>query len=431
MQNNKLAIKGGTPVRNTPYPIHNTMLDYREEELVLKVMRSGHLSGFSGRPGQRFLGGPMVRQFENDIQEYFKIKHAVSFNSASTTLQGMISSIGVGPGDEVIVTPFTMMATSTAIVLQNAIPVFADIEDETFGLDPNSVREKITSNTKAILTVNLFGHSSKLTELKSIAREHNLFLLEDNAQSPGAICQHRLTGTIGDIGALSFNYHKVIQTGEGGMALTNNDDLAEHMRLVRNHGEAVVGLTEDLDQGMLPNMVGSNYRMTEIQAAIGIPQLSKLDFLNTCRVRLASLLTEQLSDCEFLTLPETRQGDSHVYYQYPMRFHKDAIGISRTSFVSAMQGEGISISEGYVRPIYLEPMYQNMMGYGEAGCPFRCPMYSGEVDYSKGLCPTAERIHFEEIITTDICKYPNTEHEVFEFVKAAKKIYANVSQLWE
>jgi perosamine synthetase len=426
---NKLALLGGDPIRKEPYPIHTTLIDGAEEQEVLEVLRSGHLSGFSARPGERFLGGPKVKELEKQFCDYFGTKYAVTFNSATSALHGTISAAKIGPGDEVITSPTTMSATPSSVLMQNAIPVFADIEDETFGLDPDAVKKAITSRTKAILTVNLFGHSSRLEELEHIAAKHGLLLIEDNAQSPGARCDGRLAGTIGLMGVQSLNYHKGIQTGEGGLVLTEDARAAEHLRLVRNHGEVVIGYMDKGEELDLENLLGWNYRLTEIQAAVGIPQLRKLDELNVIRIGLAGILSERLQEYDFLTTPLVRQNCSHVYYLYPLRFHRDRIGISRETFVKAMQVEGISLTQGYVKPIYLEPMYQKKIAYGARGCPFRCPWYDGLVSYDRGLCPTAERLHFEEFIITDICKYPNGEREVNEFVEAVKKIADNVHEL--
>jgi dTDP-4-amino-4,6-dideoxygalactose transaminase len=426
---NRLALFGGEAVRTEPYSIHSTMIDASEEQEVLEVLRGGHLSGFSARPGERFLGGPKVRRLEKDFAACFGVEHAVSFNSATSALHGAISAVKIGPGDEVIVPPTTMSATATSVVMQNAVPVFADIEDETYGLDPVAVEQSLSPRTKAILTVNLFGHPSRLNELEAIADKHGLILIEDNSQSPGTRCNGRLTGTIGLIGVQSLNYHKFIQTGEGGVALTNNTQAAEHLQLVRNHGEVVIGHMDGQADPDIVNIVGWNYRLTEVQAAIGIPQLNKLDKLNAIRIKLAERLSEGLQDFDFLVTPKVQENCSHVYYLYPLRFLKERIGIPRHTFMKAVQAEGISLAQGYVRPIYLEPMFQKMIAYGHRGCPFRCPWYEGTVSYDRGICLTAERLHFEELITTDICKYPNGEREIDEFVTAVKKIAANVDIL--
>jgi len=427
----QLALFGGSPVRDKQYPVHSTMIDSAEEREVLEVLRSGHLSGFSARPGERFLGGPKVKKLEKGFSEFFGVKHAVSFNSATSALHGIISAAKLGPGDEVIVPPTTMSATASSVIMQNAIPVFADIENKTYGLDPASVEKVITSSTKAILTVNLFGHPSQLDHLRNIADKHNLILLEDNSQAPAAIYNGKLAGTIGQMGVQSLNYHKGIQTGEGGIALTNDDDYARHLQLIRNHGEVVIGSLNDYSESDLINMVGWNYRLTELQAAVGIPQLKKLEMLNKERIQLAEKLSKGLAEFDFLGPPIVRENCCHVFYLFPIRYFQEKLGLLRSIFVKAMQAEGISISSGYIRPIYLEPMYQKKIAYGKFGCPFSCPMYDGSVTYDSGICPTAEKLYYEEIITTDICKYPNGDQETDEFVFAVKKIRDNAAELRE
>ncbi len=424
--NKKLALFGNEPVRKAPYPIHTTIIDDEEEKSVIEVLRGGHLSGFSARPGERFYGGLKVIELEDKFCEYFNVKHAVSFNSATSSLHGSISAAKIGPGSEVITSPYTMSATASSILMQNAIPVFADIEDRTYGLDPASVEEKISEKTKAILTVNLFGHPSRLDELEKIAKKYSLILIEDNAQSPGAMYRGQFSGTIGQMGIISLNYHKAIQTGEGGLVITNESDLADHLRLIRNHGEVLVGY---IDRDDIVNMLGWNYRLTEVQAAIGIPQIRKLDYFNSIRQRLAKLLSEGLKKFNFLIPPEVDENCTHVYYLYPIKFHEEKIGISRDLFVRAMQAEGISISKGFVKPIYLEPIFQKKIAYGDKGCPFSCPMYGKKILYPEGLCPTSERLYFKEIITTNICKYPNSEKEVSELLEAVEKILKNLSAL--
>jgi dTDP-4-amino-4,6-dideoxygalactose transaminase len=426
------ALLGGPAVRTKPYPSHSTMMGAAEEQEVLEVLRSGHLSGFSARPGERFLGGPKVQKLEADFAAYFGVKFAVSLNSATSALHAALAAAGIGPGDEVITSPTTMSATASSVLMTNAIPVFADIEDETYGLDPASVAARITPRTKSILTVNLFGHPSRLEDLEALARKHDLLLIEDNAQAPGAMVNGRRAGTMGVMGIQSLNYHKGIQTGEGGVVLTNDPGLSLRLQLIRNHGEVVVDRLENPPADLV-NLLGWNYRLTELQAAVGIPQLTKLDRLNATRIGLADRLTQGLRQFDFLTPPVVRPGCTHVYYLYPLRYHADRLGLRRETFVAVMRAEGISLAAGYVRPIYLEPMYRQRLAYGRQGCPFTCPFYQGRVSYEPGLCPVAERLHFEEILTTDICKYPNTEQEVEEFVHAVRKVADNLTALkaWE
>jgi len=420
---NALAINGGNPVRDKPYPEHSTMIDDIEIEEVVSVLKNGHLSGFSARPGNRFLGGEKVQEVEKLFAEKFCVSNAISFNSATSGIHGAISASLVSPGDEVITSPFTMSATASSIVMQNGVPIFADIEEETFGLDPECVESLITERTKAILAVNIFGHPAKLSSLKEISKKYDLTLIEDNAQSPLAVNEGQLAGTIGSMGILSLNYHKCIQTGEGGIVLTDDDDLANHLRLFRNHGEVIVGKI-GLDE--MPNQLGYNYRLSEVLAAIGIGQIHKLDFLTDYRVDLANQLTKKLLEFDFLQPPIVRDESSHVYYLYPIKFIESKAKFTRDEFVNAMKAEGIALNAGYVQPIYLEPMYQHR-SQKIIGCSFNCNLYQGKPSYELGTCPVAERIHFNEICITDICKYPNTSHEIDEFILAVKKVSESLS----
>lgn len=426
MFKSKLALCGGKPIRKKPFPPHNTIIDDAEAKEIMEVLKSGNLSGFSAVSGERFFGGPKVRKLESDFCRYFKCKYAVSFNSGTSALHGAIAAIGTGPGDEVITSAYTMSASASCILMQNAIPVFADINPDTFTIEPKSVRERITKRTKAILAVNLFGHPAELDELKRIAKENNLVLIEDDAQSPGAFYKNRLAGTIGEIGIFSLNYHKTIQTGEGGIAVTNNQLFADRLKLVRNHGEAIAFHKARKDS---INILGWNYRMTELQAAVGIPQLKKLKFFNEIRQELAGVLTNKLKPFDFLTLPVVRDYCTHVYYLYTMKYKKEKIGIDRKTFVMALRSEGFPVEEGYIRPLYLQPIYQHRVAYGHKGCPFLCSLYKGKICYRKGLCPVTERMYEKEVITTRICRYPNKNKDILDFARAVEKIFDNIGEL--
>ena len=214
----------------------------------------------------------MALKFESlkkNVKKYFNVKHCITVNSWTSGLITAIGAIGIEPGDEVILPPWTMCACAAAILHWNAIPVFADIEKKTFCIDPDSIIKNISNKTKAILAVDIFGHSANMNEIMSIAKKYNLKVISDSAQSPGAIYKGNFAGTIADIGGFSLNYHKHIHTGEGGILVTNDDMLAKKMQLIRNHAEAVM---PDMNNADLSNMVGHNFRLGEIECAIGIEQ---------------------------------------------------------------------------------------------------------------------------------------------------------------
>ena len=416
---------GGEKVRNKPF-VNYAIMGEKERERINNVLESGMLSGFVAQAGDNFLGGKYVREYEALVEEYFDARYAVSVNSATAALHIAVGACGIGPGDEVIVTPYSMCASATCVLMQNAIPVFVDIEEDSFCIDPKKMENAITLRTRAIVVVHLFGRPANMDEIIRIARENNLYVIEDSAQSPGATYKGRLAGTIGDIGVFSLNQHKTITCGEGGFAITSDKDLALKMQLIRNHGEVVVG---DMNVENIENIVGFNYRMTELESAVAIEQFKKLDFLNNHRIELAEYLTERLLRFNDLILPQIDKADKHVYFVYPIRIKVDAVGISRDIIVKALQAEGIPFGGGYVKPIYLEPIYQKKIAYGKNGCPFSCKFFEGEVNYKKGICPVSERLYEKELILTSVCKYPHTEDDMNDVVEAFGKVFDGLEEL--
>ncbi|MBU0660590.1 DegT/DnrJ/EryC1/StrS family aminotransferase [Patescibacteria group bacterium] len=423
----QLALLGGTPVLEQPYPIHNP-LGEEEKQAVIEVMDKKIISDFIGRAGDKFCGGEYVLAFEKLMCDMFSVEYSVSFNSATTALQAAVTAAGVGPGDEVITSPYTMSATASAILLNNAIPVFADIEDDTYCLNPKEVEKLITERTKAILVVNIFGGSARYDELLAIAQKYSLIVIEDNAQAIGGTYKGQHLGTIGDIGVFSFNVHKHIQCGEGGVLVTNNNKYAQRAQLVRNHGEVVMDDLVSAGEDFYP-IVGSNYRLSELHAAVAIEQLKKMEKLNKTRVDLALYLSEQLQHIDWINgayiLPETR----HVFYVYPMKFIIENIGISRRVFAEAMKAEGFPINEGYVKPLYLMPVYQKKRMFPHSQFPFVSTEYLTDVSYDKGICPVTDRLFDEDFIFTGICHHPRTKEDMDLFIQAIKKIEYHIDAL--
>lgn len=412
----RLAFFGGSSAlgkKLKPY----LSLGREERRAVGKAMDSNELSGFLGRGEDRFWGGPFVRKLEKDFASHFKVKHAVSFNSATTALQAAVAAVGVEPGDEVITSPFTMSATPASVLLSGAIPVFADVHPKTYCLDPVSVEKRITKRTKAIIVVNLFGGGADFDKLLKVARRHGLKVIEDNAQSPGGTYKGRYLGTLGDIGVLSFNVHKVIQSGEGGLILTQNDRYAYRAQLIRNHGEVAVD-----DFWAVPSrreyIVGSNYRLTELQSAIMVEQLKKLERLNVARIDLANHLTKALAAFSWLEPVSVLPQSKHVYYLYPFKFYEEKAGFSRALFAKVMREEGFPIEEGYQKPLYLLPIYQKRRIYERSRFPFSL----SKVRYSKGICPTTERLYERELCVVSICRPPSTKATIDSFVRALQKV---------
>lgn len=425
----KLALKGGKPIIDGTFPHHRTT---GEEELraATEVIRKGDLSLFEGNYFAEepfsYSGGPYVQKLEREWADYYNVEHAITVNSCTSGLYAAIGACGIGPGDEVIVSPYTMSASAVCALIYNAIPVFADIEDVTFNLDPKSIEERITKNTKAIVVIHIMGHPADMDSIMEIARKYNLKVIEDCAQAHAAIYKDKYVGTTGDIGIFSLNVNKTIQTGEGGVLITNDDELAKRLRLIRNHGEVVA---DQMEYDNINNIIGYNYRMCEIEAAIGYEQLKKLGNFNKERIKLAEYLTNHLKELEGIVPPSVEPGCTHVYYIYSLKFNEEKIGIPRALFCKALRAEGIPVYEGYVRPLYLQQLYQRRLGYGGKGCPFNCPLYDGKVDYKKGICPTAERMYEKEFISLEIVKLPQMLKDMDKIIQGFKKVLSNIEDI--
>jgi dTDP-4-amino-4,6-dideoxygalactose transaminase len=428
----ELAINGGAPTRTTPYAVRTTMGE-AEKQAVMEVMDSGHLSGFFGSPGPQWLGGPKVQEFERKWADKYGFGHAISVNSWTTGLMTAVGAVGIGPGDEVIVSPYTMSASATAILFYGGIPIFADIDPDTFNLSAESIAARITPRTKAIMVVHIFGQAADMDPIMALARKHNLKVIEDAAQAPGVHYKGKPVGTIGDIGGFSLNYHKHIHTGEGGMLVTNDAQLALRCQLIRNHGENLIEAQGVED---LTNMLGSNYRLTELQAAIGLAQLDRLDNYLETRQRLAAHFGARLAGIPGLTPAKVADGAEHAYYLYPVKYDAAVTGISRAAFVRAVNAElptptiweQTGFVEAYVKPLYLAPLYQKKIAIGSKGFPWT-ENPDVHYDYSRGICPVVERMHFEELIYTPLMREPLSEADIDDFVAAIRKVLSQPQAL--
>lgn len=326
-------------------PIAKPMIGKDEIRRVVEVLRSGMIAQ-----------GNMVKEFEDRFSEYLGVKNSVAVFNGTIALDVALKACGIGRGDEVITTPFTFIATANAILYQGARPVFADIDEKTYNINPDDVLEKISPKTKAILGVHLFGHPFDVDVILEICEDHNLILIEDSAQAHGAEYKGRKVGTFG-IGCFSFYATKNMTTGEGGMITTNDDEIAKLCRLIRNHGE---------DGKYNHITLGYNYRMTNIQAAIGLAQLKKLDNFNERRRRNASYLNKHLK-VEGLIKPYEAKHVKHVYHQYVVRITED-FPMSRREFMEYLRKHGIGCAIHYPMPIYKQPLYRSL-GLDDQTCP--------------------------------------------------------------
>lgn len=318
--------------------ISKPQIGEEEKQAVMQVLESGQLAQ-----------GPRVKEFEEQFAAWSGTRFAVATSSGTTALHVALLAHGIGAGDEVITTPFSFIASANCILYANATPVFADIEADYYMLDPADVERRITPNTKAIIPVHLFGQAADMQAFAEIARKHNLVIIEDACQSHGA----KLNGkTVGAWGTACYSFYptKNMTTIEGGMITTNDEGVAERARLIRNHGSPKRYLHESL---------GFNFRMTDLQAAIGLSQLKKVDGWNALRQKNAAYLTGKLSRLPGIQTPQVRAGGEHVFHQYTIRAeHRDAT-------LEKLSARGIGVGVYYPIPIHQQPLYTRM-GYQES-----------------------------------------------------------------
>jgi perosamine synthetase len=326
-------------------PINLPEIGEEEIEAVVKVMRSGPLTNALG-------AGPAVTKFEENYAKFAGVKHAVAVNSGTAALHSAIVAAGVKPGDEVILPSFTFVATAEAVVMAGGKPVFTDIDPETYNISPVEIEKNLTKQTRAIVPVDLYGFSADVKPIREIAEEHDLVVVEDAAQAHGATYKGKPAGSFSDAACWSLYASKNITTGEGGVVTTDSDKVAETLRLIRTHGEKAKYASL---------MLGHNYRMSEIQAAIGLVQLEKLPVFVTKRRKNAQRLTKILAKTEKLQLPKKTKGQLHSWYLYTVRL-KDSDEAERDKILEELKKKGIGAAAYYVHPVHAMPYYQESFG---------------------------------------------------------------------
>jgi len=411
----KLAINGGPKSIQKSFDLGATYFD-EEIAAVTEVIKSQTISGFVANNGPKFYGGKKVKELESLFREYFDITYAVASNSATSSLHSALVSIGVGPGDEVIVPAVSMSASAASILMAGAKPVFIDINNGRcpscscnikdidnrgcFNINTDLIEENITGKTKAIVVVHLFGKSADMEEVLRISRKYNLKVIEDCAQSPGTIYNDKLVGTIGDIGIFSFNQSKTISAGEGGVAITNNSKYALRMQLMRNHAEAMIDSFPEAD---MQHMIGFNYRITDLEAAVAIEQFKRLDKFNRKKIDLGNKLTSILSNISGLKTIENISNFENVLFIYPLIFDKEIIGVSREEFVQACVAEGVPMVNGYTTPLVDLNIFKKYV-HGEN-------------------FTNARKMHYKKLISLKVCHHFNiNKKDLVDICNAIHKV---------
>ncbi|MBN4049067.1 DegT/DnrJ/EryC1/StrS family aminotransferase [archaeon AH-315-M20] len=330
-------------------PIAKPMIGDEEKKAVMCVLDSGMLAQ-----------GPKVAEAEDKFARFCQTKHAIALNSGTAALHAALHAVGIKQGDEVITTPFTFIATANTILMQNAKPVFVDIEEDTFNINPEKIKDKITEKTKAIVTVDLYGHLCDYEKISEIAKENNLAIIEDSCQAIDANYKGKKAGSFGDIGTLSFYATKNITCGEGGMITTNNEEYAENVKLFRQHGRSKMTAYEYIN-------LGYNYRMTDICAAILLEQLKKAEFITKKRIENAEHLSNGLGKIKGIKISVVKKGHKHVFHQYTIKIGND-FKLTRDELIEHLNKKGISSAVYYPKPLYLCEHFRKL-GYKEGDFP--------------------------------------------------------------
>lgn len=378
----KLAIEGGTSVRSKNPIVETDVFEQEEFDALVQVASQ-----------KKLRRAEAAVEYEQTIAEWFNVKHAIAVSSGTTALHIALAAFGIGPGDEVIVTPYTFVASDTAVLEQNAIPIFADVDPVHLTLDPNEVARLITPRTKAIIPVTISGSLVDMDPIMELAKQHNLWVLEDACQSLGATYKGKMVGTIGHVGVFSTITGKITNTGEGGFVITNDSDLYDKMWGYTDFArKKSLGPASKYHFG-LPC---TNYRITNMQAAIGTQQMKRAWDMIRKRTENADYLSSKLEGTPGIVLPPKSPWGERVYFYYLIRLLPQVLGTDMLNFAVALAAEGVYnlrylSTTRWMVPQHLEPLFVNKAGYGGTKCPFECPLYEGHVEYYRGLCPVAEQ----------------------------------------
>ena len=407
----KLALLGGTPVRQEPFPGW-VVFDDAEREALIAVLESGQWNV-----------GEKVTEFEEKYAEYQTAKFGVACTSGTTALEIAMIASGIGAGDEVILSPYTFMASVSSILRVNAVPVFCDVELETYNLDPSKIEPLINEKTKAIMPVHFSGLVCDMDRLNETAERHGLLVIEDAAHCWGSSWKGKGAGALGDAGGFSFQMSKNITAGEGGIMLTDNEELAAKAVAFGNCGRGL----DDPWFGRF--LLGMNLRMTAWQAAVMLAQLGRLQEQVEVRERNGRYLDAQLADIPGIEqIREDERQTQRSYHLYQYRYvQKDFGGLPRERFFEAMKAEGIDTYGGYPHPLHKMPLFQRA-GTGAEFCPISCPYYGRDVDYRQTDCPVAEQVCREAGWMRQSILL-GTREDMDDIVAAFHKVRNNVEQL--
>ena len=394
----KLAINGKKKVVPEKLRTRWPIVTQDDKEAVLKALENGVLHGAYT---------PETIGLEKDFARFIGARYCIATNSGTAALHMAVASGEIGPGDEVITSAFSFLASATAILHHNAIPVFVDIEPESYNIDAGKIEEKITPETKAIMPVHIHGLPADMDEINEIAQRHDLLVIEDACQSHGATYKGNKTGTLGDMAAFSLNVTKNLSGGEGGLFVTDNKDLRDEANKIRMFGE-------DIKPGEVRQYnaygMGWMYRTFDLPAAFARSQLRSLNIFNATAQRNAEYLTEQLNEITGVIPPYVPEDRTSIYHKYRVRLDAEELGCDQESSVlrdrimEALKAEGVDVALWQTLPIPGQTVFQLREGYGK-GCPWSCPLHGKDITYDVDDYPETNRLLSESFV---ICseQYP-------------------------
>ncbi len=408
-----LAINGGNPVRERsfhPWPVG----DPTDVEAVRETILAGEWWGGTGRH---------VAAFEEEFAHHQGARFGIAVNGGTTALQVALKAAGIEPGDEVIVPSYTFVATALAVLNVGAVPVFCDVEEETFNIDAETAGKAVSEYTKAIMPVHWGGRAADMEGLLALAKKHSLKIVEDACHGWGGSWRNQRLGSIGDTAGFSFQASKNLTAGEGGFVTTDDEEAAEvahHLRWARD-GER---------DGKMP-VLGSNHRMSEILAALLRNQLRRLDEQNRVRMLNAEYLCDALDELPgFRSLPRHTDVTVNTVYQFLFRYKKEEFeGLPRETFAEAMTAEGIPVRLGYDKPLQEYELIARIPDSLPGGHPFTCGCYKGSVNYAKVETPVTARLCSEEVLTLSSNVFLGPRSDIDDLIVAISKVRENVGEL--
>jgi len=408
----ELAINGGPKTRTEPFP-GERRIGKEELKQLVDVIYSQRLNR---------VGGTKVSGFEESFADLYGVRHGIASTSGTSSIHVALGAINPDPGSEIVTTGISDMGTIIPILAQNCIPIFADLDPITYQIDPEDLNRKITEKTEAVIAIHLFGLVGEMERVREICDDRGVFLIEDACQAHMAERDGKLAGTFGHFGCFSLQQSKQITSGDGGITITDDQDLAARARLFADKGWPREGGWSE--RGYL--FFAMNYRMTELQGAVALAQLEKVEGIVADRRKLAAHLSDQLKDVPGVKPPVVPKGAKHSWWLYTITVDEKELGVGPKDFAEAVRGEGIPVSHGYIQqPLYTFPILREKRTYGSSHCPFECPLHGQDIEYAEGMCPNTEEI-LRRIITIRVPESWSTAdvEDVAEAMSKVSEYYA-------